>query len=72
MIANCTVQKKSTNLKIRVVNGAHILETYIASYRQQLLQPTAGVAPLYPYIRTRTCACGSRPSSKFRVLQLFL
>jgi hypothetical protein len=26
------------------------------------------VAPLYPYIRTRTCACGSRPGSKFRVL----
>jgi hypothetical protein len=26
------------------------------------------VAPLYLYIRTRTCACGSRPRSKFRVL----
>jgi hypothetical protein len=26
------------------------------------------VAPLYLYIRTRTCACGSRPGSKFRVM----
>jgi hypothetical protein len=45
----------------------------IAGYVQYVMPSLSAdalgdVAPLYLYIRSRTCACGSRPGSKFRVM----
>jgi hypothetical protein len=49
--------------------SAHIQKTALRLIKLRLMDEMyRTVAPLYPYIRTRTCACGSRPGSKFRVL----